>query len=248
MKQAMIFAAGLGTRLKPITDTKPKALVEVAGKPLLRHVIEKLKANGFERIVINIHHFGEQITNYLSANNNFGVNISISDERKQLLETGGGIKKAQTLFDSTSPILIHNVDILSNANLSSLYDKATTDATLLVSNRNSNRRLLFDNNMSLKGWMNVETGETRPQHINQEVSNYQQYAFSGIHVFSPNMFGAMNNYPERFKIIDFYLDQCTKHNITGVVDNRLKLMDVGKINTLDLAEKWLEENTDKENK
>ena len=129
MKQAMIFAAGLGTRLKPITDTMPKALVPVGGQPLLWHVVQKLKAAGFGRIVVNVHHFAQQIVDYLQANENFGLDIRISDESEQLLETGGGIKKALPLFDPESPILIHNVDILSNADLSTIYayaEKATT--------------------------------------------------------------------------------------------------------------------------
>ena len=114
MKQAMVFAAGLGTRLKPLTDTMPKALVRVGGQPLLWHVIMKLKSAGYERIVVNVHHFAQQIVDYLSANDNFGLDIRISDETSGLLETGGGIRKALPLFDPSSPVLIHNVDILSN--------------------------------------------------------------------------------------------------------------------------------------
>ena len=122
MKQAMIFAAGLGTRLKPLTDTMPKALVRVGGQPLLWHVIQKLKAAGYELLVVNVHHFAEQIVDYLKANDNFGLDIRISDETDGLLETGGGIKKALPLFDPSEPILIHNVDILSNLDLSKTTD------------------------------------------------------------------------------------------------------------------------------
>ena len=148
MKQAMIFAAGLGTRLKPLTDTMPKALVPVAGQPLLWHVIMKLKGAGFERIVVNVHHFADQIIDYLHANDNFGLDIRISDEREQLLETGGGIKKALPLFDPSEPILIHNVDILSNLDLNAL----PTDAPLLVvSERKTKRYLQFDDTMRLIG-------------------------------------------------------------------------------------------------
>ena len=158
MKQAMIFAAGLGTRLKPLTDTMPKALVRVGGEPLLWHVIMKLKKAGYERIVVNVHHFANQITDYLAANDYFGLDIRISDETEALLETGGGIKKALPLFDPSEPILIHNVDILSNLDLNAL----PMDAPLLVvSERKTKRYLMFDDDMRLQGWTNIETGEVK---------------------------------------------------------------------------------------
>ena len=158
MKQAMIFAAGLGTRLKPLTDTMPKALVRVGGQPLLWHVINKLKLAGYERIVVNVHHFAGMIVDYLKANDNFGLDIRISDESAMLLETGGGIKKALPLFDPSEPILIHNVDILSDLDLTAL----PTDAPLLVvSQRQTKRYLMFDDDMRLQGWTNIETGEVK---------------------------------------------------------------------------------------
>ena len=154
--QAMIFAAGLGTRLKPLTDHMPKAMVSVGGEPLIRHVIEKLKASDAERIVVNVHHFAEQITDYLKDNNNFGVDIRISDESQKLLDTGGGIKKAAPLFLGDRPILIHNVDILSNVDLQRFYAEADhesgVDALLLVSERKTKRYLLFNDDMRLVGW------------------------------------------------------------------------------------------------
>lgn len=159
-KQAMIFAAGLGTRLKPLTDRMPKALVPVAGEPLLAHVIRKLKAEGFTRIVVNVHHFADQIIDYLHTHD-FGVEIHISDETSKLLDTGGGIRHAAHWFETDSPVLIHNVDILSNANLSQLYDSAVADAALLVSDRVTKRYLLFGEGKRLVGWTNVETGEVR---------------------------------------------------------------------------------------
>ena len=183
-KQAMIFAAGLGTRLKPLTDTMPKALVPVAGQPLLWHVAMKLRAAGFERIVVNVHHFASQIVDYLKANGNFGLDIRISDETGGLLETGGGIKKALPLFDPSAPILIHNVDILSNVDLNALYHLACedgADALLLVSRRKTKRYLLFNDDHVLQGWTNIETGEVRgldnlqlPIHISQlAIDNFQ---------------------------------------------------------------------------
>ena len=159
----MIFAAGLGTRLKPLTDTMPKALVPVNGKPLLAHVIERLQAAGYERVVINVHHFADQIERYLRVNQNFGLDIAVSDEREQLLDTGGGLKKAAPLFDPDEPILIHNVDILDNVDYEWFYrqHQKDEDAVLLVSRRKTKRYLLFDSAMRLMGWTNIETGEVR---------------------------------------------------------------------------------------
>ena len=229
MKQAMIFAAGLGTRLKPLTDTMPKALVPVAGQPLLWHVIMNLKAAGFERIVVNVHHFADQIIDYLKANATFGIDIRISDEREQLLETGGGIKKALPLFDADSPILIHNVDILSNLDLARL----PMDAPLLVvSERKTKRYLQFDDEQRLIGWKNVETGEVKGR-------EGRSLAFSGIHVFHPSLAPLLSDWQERFPIMDFYLSACATHLIKGYEATDLRLMDVGKLDTLDQAEKFI---------
>lgn len=244
MKQAMIFAAGLGTRLKPLTDTMPKALVPVGGKPLLWHVLQKLKAAGFERIVINVHHFAQQIIDYLKANDNFGIDIRISDETEMLLETGGGIKKALPLFDQDSPILIHNVDILSNIDLNSVYEEAVStnvDALLLVSWRKTKRYLLFDDEMILDGWTNIETGEVKSPYPALDPTDMKQLAFSGIHILSPHIFPLFNDMPDRFGIIDFYLKYCHQCAFMGKNLKDLKLMDVGKIDTLSEAETFIEE-------
>lgn len=243
MKQAMIFAAGLGTRLKPLTDTMPKALVPVGGQPLLWHVIQKLKAAGFDRIVINVHHFAQQIVDYLKANNNFNIDIRISDETEMLLETGGGIKKALPLFDSQSPILIHNVDILSNINLAAIYDEAqqsNVDALLMVSWRKTKRYLLFDEEMILDGWTNIETGEIRSPYPAINPSDLKQLAFSGIHIISPHVFPLFQEMPERFGIIDFYLKYCHQCAFMGKEMKDLRLMDVGKIDTLSEAEQFIQ--------
>lgn len=229
MKQAMIFAAGLGTRLKPLTDTMPKALVRVGGQPLLWHVIHKLKHAGYERIVVNVHHFAGQIVDYLKANDNFGLDIRISDESSMLLETGGGIKKALALFDPTEPILIHNVDILSNLDLAAL----PTDAPLLVvSQRQTKRYLQFDDAMRLVGWKNIETGEVKGREGNS-------LAFSGIHMFHPSLAPLLADWPERFPIMDFYLKACADHLIRGYEAKDLRLLDVGKLDTLDKAENFI---------
>ena len=237
MKQAMIFAAGLGTRLKPLTDTMPKALVRVGGQPLLWHVVQKLKAAGYERLVVNVHHFAEQIVDYLKSNDNFGLDIRISDETDGLLETGGGIKKALPLFDPSEPILIHNVDILSNLDLTDSggrgYDGAgASEAVLVVSQRKTKRYLQFDDEMRLIGWKNIETGEVKGR-------EGRPLAFSGIHVLSPSFFPLLNDWPDRFPIMDFYLKVCADHVIRGYVPDDLRLLDVGKLDTLEQANEFI---------
>ena len=239
----MIFAAGLGTRLKPLTDTMPKALVPVGGQPLLWHVIMKLKAAGFERIVVNVHHFAQQIIDYLQANRNFGLDIRISDERSRLLETGGGIKKALPLFDQQSPILIHNVDILSNLDLAGdlLSSECPPDALLVVSQRQTKRYLLFDDEQLLDGWTNVETGEVKSPYPGLDPSGLRQLAFSGIHVIWPMVFPLFQEMPERFSIIDFYLKFCHQYAFIGHEQKDLRLLDVGKLDTLEQAETFIKQ-------
>ena len=252
MKQAMIFAAGLGTRLKPLTDTMPKALVRVGGQPLIWHVIQKLKGAGYERIVVNVHHFANQIVAYLEENHNFGLDIRISDETSALLETGGGIKKALPLFDPAEPILIHNVDILSNLDLEAL----PMDAPLLVvSQRQTKRYLMFDDEMRLHGWTNIETGQVKgnlstlrssfarllPEgRKNSQQSTLRKLAFSGIHVFHPSLVPLLDEWPDKFPIMDFYLKACGTHLIRGYEAKDLRLMDVGKLDTLDQAEAFID--------
>ena len=241
MKQAMIFAAGLGTRLKPLTDTMPKALVRVGGQPLLWHVIMKLKVAGYERIVVNVHHFAQQIIDYLQTNGNFGLDIRISDETDGLLETGGGIKKALPLFDQESPILIHNVDILSNLDLDALTMTNAPDALLVVSRRQTKRYLLFDDEMLLDGWTNIETGEVKSPYPALDPTGMRQLAFSGMHVIWPRLFPLFNEMPDRFGIIDFYLKYCHQCAIIGLEQKDLRLLDVGKLDTLEQAESFLKQ-------
>jgi len=229
MKQAMIFAAGLGTRLRPLTDTRPKALVEVNGQTLLAHTISTLKAVGVERIVVNVHHFAQMIVDYLDSNDNFGLDIRISDESSELLDTGGGIKHARHLFDPSEPVLIHNVDIFSNTDIRRLYNNiGVADALLLVSSRTTKRYLLFDESMRLKGWTNVETGEVKSPNAQFSPDGLRKLAFAGIHLFSPTLFPLMDEWPDRFGIIDFYLKCCAMRNILGYSQPNLRLIDVGK--------------------
>ena len=237
MMQAMIFAAGLGTRMKPLTEKVPKALIEVGGMTLLERVVLKLKAAGVQRMVINVHHFSERVIRFIRAKDNFGMEVIISDESSCLLDTGGGIKKAGHAFDPQSPVLLHNVDILSNADLRAFYSQnLTNDATLLVSNRDTKRYLLFDNDMNLVGWTHLGTGEIRSPYPRLNIDKCRRYAFSGIHLFSPRLLKLMDNFPEKFGIMDFYLSVCHQTNIRGCLQKGLQLIDVGKIDTLKEAE------------
>ena len=236
----MVFAAGLGTRLKPITDTLPKALVPVCGQPLLYHTLYKLKAAGYTDVVVNVHHFAGQIREYL-ATHDFGLNISISDESEQLLETGGGILHAKNLLEPLEePFLIHNVDIVSNLDIPWFRAQMRPDAlaTLLVSERKTQRYLLFSQQMRLVGWTNVATGEVRSPYPDLDPSACRRFAFAGIHNISPAIFKAFGQagFSGRFPIMDFYLAACARYPIYGAVAQDLQLVDVGKIETLPEAE------------
>ena len=250
MKQAMILAAGLGTRLKPLTDTMPKALVPVGGTRLLDLNIRKLMCQGYDRFVVNVHHFAQQIIDYVKEQD-YAPLVHFSDVTEQLLETGGGLKKAQALFHDDQPILIHNVDILDNVD----YDwfarqhQADEDAVLLVSQRKTKRYLLFDNAMRLMGWKNVETGEIKSPYeyirrtgLSQHGEPLNMFAFSGIHSFSPRLFALMERFPDRFSIIDFYLSVCHRSHIVGLVKEDLQVLDVGKLDTLEKAEEFTKNN------
>ena len=242
--KAMIFAAGLGTRLKPLTDHMPKALVPVAGKPMLEHVIEKLKASGFNEIVINVHHFANQIIDFLKEKDNFGIQIWISDETEELLDTGGGIKKAAHFFDE--PFLVHNADILSNVNLKDLYEfhqASGNDATLLVSPRKTVRYLLFNEENRLCGWVNKDTLQTKPEGFIYQPEIQKEYAFGGIHIISPTLFNYMGDeWTGKFSIMDFYLKTCDIAKLGAYAKEALQLIDIGKPDTLAKAEDFIRQN------
>ena len=239
----MIFAAGLGTRLKPFTDHMPKALVPVAGKPMLEHVILKLKSFGVDELVINVHHFAQQIIDFLKEKDHFGIKIWISDETEELLETGGGIKKAAPFFDE--PFLVHNADILSNVDLKAMYDYHLTsgnDATLLVSPRKTVRYLLLNETNRLCGWVNKDTLQTKPEGFVYQPEIQKEYAFGGIHIISPTLFKYMEGWSGKFSIMDFYLQTCQKAQLGGYIKDDLHLIDIGKLETLAKAEEFIRQN------
>ena len=244
--RAMLFAAGLGTRLRPLTDHMPKALVPVGGRPLLDITANHLHSAGVTEMVINVHHFAEQIIKYVT-HHDFGMRVSISDESNALLDTGGGLKKALQIFknrqseDADEHILIHNVDILSNADLREFYhNNLDVDVALMVSTRKTQRYLLFNEEMRLVGWTNIATGEVRSPHANLDVKSCQMFAFSGIHLVHPRIAKNMETWPAKFPIMDFYLNQCAELHIRGVVNPNLRLLDVGKQDTLQAAEEFLQ--------
>lgn len=236
----MILCAGLGTRLKPWTEHHPKALVPVGGTPMLKRVISRLALQGFNEVTINVHHFADQILSYIKEEKLPVSQINVSDESDMLLDTGGGILNAEKfLAEDNRPFLVHNVDILSDANLTQLYDEHIASgniATLLVSDRQSDRKLVFDPDMNLKGWINLKSGETRPSGL---VINEDDFvlAFSGIYVMSPEVFSIMrkNGLSGKFPIMDFFLAGFDDVKIGGFRQDHLDIIDIGKPDTLHRA-------------
>ena len=253
--RAMIFAAGLGTRLKPLTDTLPKALVPLAGKTLLQWQIERLKAAGITDIVVNVHHFPDMIINYLRENDNFGCRIAVSDERDMLLETGGGLRKAKSLLlgigsresgNNDEPILICNVDILSNIDLPTLLQTYNPEemGVVVVSPRDTQRYLLFDETNRLCGWTNIATGEIRPASLASSPNSLiaSRLAFSGMQVLNPRIFDVMDKVVaekgDKFSLIDLYLSIAEKEILRAFIPENYHMMDVGKIAQLSEAESF----------
>lgn len=276
----MIFAAGLGTRLKPITDTLPKALVPVGGKPLLEHVLNKLSvvedAEGnplIDGVVVNVHHFAPKIVAWLDGYRHAAPSdestlpvmpgdgrksrhlpVDISDESAMLLETGGAVLHARRFLEGCGHFLIHNVDIFSNADLGWLASQVRPEslATLLVSERETSRFLLFrPEDMSLVGWHNTNTGDYHLADSSLKIEDCLAYGFSGIHIMSDKVFGLMDAYIKekglpadqtvgtRFPIMNFYMWASSRMPIHGVVAQNLDFLDVGKLDTLELAEKFM---------
>ena len=234
--KAMIFAAGLGTRLKPFTDNHPKALAVVNGKPLLQRNIEYLKSFGIEEIVINVHHFADQIIEFLEENNYFGIEITISDETDQVLETGGGLMKAKANFEED--FLVINVDILTDLNLADFikaHQENKALVTLAVSDRNSSRKLFFNEKNELKGWRNLKTEEEIK--AVDSLDNCKDLAFSGIHVISPTLFDKITE-KGKFSIMKVYMDLMQTESIIGFDHSGGILIDVGRPESVLEAENY----------
>lgn len=252
--KAMVFAAGLGTRLKPFTNHHPKALAEVCGQAMLGRVIEKLKSAGVVEMAVNVHHFADQIVDYLQHNGNFGIDIQISDETEKLLDTGGGLLYARRWLDGEEDIIVHNADILTDFNIDRMIEehrRSEAAASLLVASRQTSRYLLFDADMTMMGWTNIDKGTTRPDSL-KSPEGLRRLAFGGVHVISPRMFHVLEAYASgiaadgidgvpAFSIMDFYIDNCRELSIRGhVPSNPYSWYDIGRPESLADAQKWLE--------
>jgi len=236
--KAMIFAAGLGTRLRPLTNDKPKALVKVNGMPLLEIVIRRLKYHGCREIILNIHHFGDKILDFLKRKRNFDIHIEVSDERDRLLNTGGGLKKAAWFFDDCEPFLVCNTDILTDLDFEKFYQfhgQNNAIATVAVRNRSTSRYLLFNESQELIGWKNEKEALYKWAKKPTELSNYQKMAFSGLHVIHPDFFHYFPEKEDVFSIIPIYLKAAAEQKISAYVHDKTKWLDVGKIPELEKA-------------
>ncbi len=236
---ALILAAGLGTRLGQLTSDRPKALVEVCGRTMLEHQLRHLSAAGFNRFVINIHHFSASVREFLEAHDNFGLDIRLSDETDLLLDTGGGIRKALRLFDNDLPVLVHNVDIFSSVDLKALYCghiESGADSTLLVAQRITSRYLYFDAEGLLRGWSNEKTGLVRSPYPNFDKDAFTPCAFQGIHVLSKSLLSQLDAISEsKFSITDFYVDNAASLRLRSVLSDAKDWVDAGKPEALERA-------------
>ncbi len=238
----MILAAGLGTRLMPLTQDKPKALVLCNEKTLLEMAIEKLKASGISEVIINIHHFSNQITEYLSLNNNFGIQIALSDETDELLDSGGGMMKAQDFLSGNEAFLVWNVDVLSNISIPEMlkeFQQTETMALLAVRNRITSRYLLFDEKNSLCGWKNTKTDEVRMMKISDTLSSF---AFSGIQMLHPDVF-KFNSLCGKFSLTEMYLSLCKQFSIKAFLHDQDYWFDLGTPEAINKASHFLRSTT-----
>lgn len=234
--KVMILAAGLGSRLKPWTDKHPKALAIVNGKSLLQRNIEYLQQYGIKEVIVNVHHFADQIIDAINQNKGWGSNITISDETTEVLETGGGLQKAAWYFNDADCFVLMNADVLTNMNLAEmiqLHKQSSALATLAVSNRETSRYFLFDDQNNLRGWRNVKTGEEKPTPL--PPVRLSQKAFSGIHVISNKIFSLIKQHG-KFSMVDVYLDLCADKIIQSFDHSASKFIDVGKPESIAKAE------------
>ncbi len=248
--KAMIFAAGIGSRLRPFTLSHPKALARVAGVPMLERVIVKLRDAGISRMVVNVHHFSSQIVDFLRENDNFGVDITVSDESALLLDTGGGLLAARRWLDDDN-FIVHNADILCDFNVGEMLRAhlgSNCMATLLVADRSTSRYLLFDPSRRMRGWTDIRNGQVLPSSlvVSPGLDFLRRLAFGGVHVLSPEIFHLLEIYAngrQAFPIMPFYIDACSSHSICGYEPSApCHWFDIGKPDTLALANKYLQQS------
>jgi len=235
----MIFAAGLGTRLKPFTLNAPKAMAPVNGKPLIQRSMEFLGGHGFDHFVINVHHYADQIINFLKENNGFGFEYSISDETDEVLETGGGLLKAKPFLENEENFLVMNVDILTDADIQDFiktHKESNAILSLAVSNRQSSRGLFFDKDQQLCGWLNKKTEEKIIVHDRETLTDF---AFSGLQIINSNVFPLIP-FLGKFSIIDLYLHLAKTEKVIAWDHSGATLLDVGKPESLKKAEEMFE--------
>ncbi len=239
--KAMLLAAGFGTRLKPFTDNYPKALAEVNGKTLLQRNIEYLQQFNIYDIVVNVHHFADQIIQFIKKNNGWKSNVVVSDETDAILETGGGLKRASWYLKSEENFVLMNVDVLTNLRLNKMilfHEVNVPLATLATTNRETSRYFLFNEDNILSGWKNMKTGETKPDPLPFPThGGLGLRAFSGIHIINNKIFDLMNQSKSKFSMIDVYLSLCNKHRILSFDHSQTKFIDVGKPESLSIAQK-----------
>lgn len=240
--KAMIFAAGLGTRLRPYTDNCPKALIEVGGEPMLGRVLRRVVAAGVTEAVVNVHHFPQMIVDYLEANSNFGITIHVSREDDLLLDTGGGLLVARQWLDGDEDILVHNADIFTDADYAAMIQSHRASeavASLIAWERDSSRALLVDSHRMMRGWVNRSTGQVLPENIALQELQYEKMAFGGIHVVSPRIYPALEQYRHKhgpvFSIMPFYIACCSSLPISVYVPSApVEWADIGKPDTLEM--------------
>lgn len=252
--KGLIFAAGLGTRLRPFTLSTPKALVELCGIPMLERVILKLKDHDVTDITVNVHHFASQITDFLKRHDNFGVTIHVSDETDLLRDTGGGILHARRFLDGSEPVVIHNADIYTDFDLNMLFEihrSKGADVTLLAKYRDTQRYLFFDREDRLRGWGNIATGETKPEGFDMHGSGLTKLAYGGVQIFNPDaVYPLLEQYgsdKDSFGIFPFYIANCNRLNIHSFTPSgEYRWFDIGKPENISRAEeelRWLRSQT-----
>lgn len=219
--KGMVFAAGLGTRLRPLTDSVPKALVELGGVAMLERVLTRMKSCGIGEAVVNVHHFADKVRNFLREHDDFGMRLQISDESGMLLDTGGGVAAAADWLSGDEPVLLHNADIYTDVDFAEMlmeHEASGADATLLTGHRATSRYLLFDKNMHMHGWTDIRSGRVRPEQL--DISGLETMAFGGVHIVSPRLVEDICRYGRDngkivFSITDYYIESCGRMYIKG---------------------------------